>query len=201
MSCHVDNKPQGWCASLAFVARSQLPFYNNHVSSFPGGLWLTAPEKITDSFLFSKLKGVGLSPAKCGGEVEEGKQLSWRHPAKPLVSGVVGGRSSILLGSGWARLSPEPRQHGHGAGHRVAVHSPAIRWAEGGLAPVMGHRGWMPRWVGGGKNGSFVSSAQRLSFMASLCYSCSVGYGQTQDDNLYPKANWLWYGATPFRFA
>jgi len=41
------------------------------------------------------------------------------------------------------------------------------------------------------RNGSFVFSAQWLSFMALLCYSCSVGCGQIQEDNLYPKANWL----------
>lgn len=113
-----------------------------------------APEKITDSLLFSKLKGVGLSPTKYRGEVEEGKQLSWLHPSKPFGSGVVEGRSQILLGSGWARLSPVPWQHGHGADcrwHRTTVHSPAICQAEGGLAPVMGHRGWMPCWVGGEK--------------------------------------------------
>lgn len=39
---------------------------------------------------------------------------------------------------------------------------------------------------------SFLCVSSTVSaFMALLCYSCSVGYGQTQEDNLYPEANWL----------
>lgn len=159
MSCHADNKPQGWYTSLAFVAISQLHFHNNSVSYFPGGLWLTMPEKITVCLLLSKMKGVGLSPAKCGGPVEEGKQLSWRDLAKPLGSGVVGG-SPAVVGSGRGRLSPGAQQQGHRAGHRqhgVAVHSPAISQADRGPEPAMGQHGWMPSRVGGGK-------------MAPLCF-------------------------------
>lgn len=202
MSCHADNKLQGWCTSLAFLAISQLHFYNNSVSYFPGGLWPTVPEKITGSLLLSKMKGVGLSPAKCGGAVEEGKQLSWRHPVKPLVSGEVGEAQECWAqaGGGWA-LVPSSRDMGlaidNTGGWAQPCHQPG--WGRAGACHGAGWLDAIKSWRG--KNGSFVFSAQWLNFMASLCYSCSIGYEQIKDDNLYPKANWLWYGVIPFCFA
>lgn len=154
VSCHGDNKPQGWCTSLTFIARSQLHFHNNSISSFPGGLWLTAPEKITDSLLFSKLKGVGLSPVKCGGEVEG--ENSFHDSTQQNPSALEWWREGVRFS--WAQA--EPRAQTGRRWHRVAVHSSAICQAKGGLAPVMGHHGWMPCGVGGEK-------------MAPLCFQHS----------------------------
>lgn len=133
---------------MAFVAISQLHFYNNSVSYFPGGLWLTVPEKITGSLLLSKMQGVGLSPAKCGGgetafmEAPSKTPSLWSGGGKPNSAGLRLREAEPwcpAAGWGWPQTAWE------------AGHSPAISQAEGGPVPAMGQRGWMPSRVGGKK--------------------------------------------------
>lgn len=195
VSCHGDNKPQGWCTSLTFIARSQLHFHNNSISSFPGGLWLTAPEKllIPSCFPSWKVQGSLLPSVEEKWRRENSSHGSTQQNPSALEWGEEGVRFC------WAQAEPRARDWPQATqGGRAQLRYPPGR----GRAGACHGASWLDAmWSWRGKNGSFVFSAQWLGFMASLCYSCSVGYGQIQDDNLYPKANWLWYDATPFRFA
>lgn len=131
MSCHAVNKPQGWCTSLAFVAISQRHFYNNSISYFPGGLWLTVPEKITGSLLLSKMKGVGLSPAKCGEAVEEGKHFMEAPSKTPWLwnsGGKAEGVWALVPSSGGTGLATDSTG-------RLCTALPSARLREGWCLP------------------------------------------------------------------